>query len=110
MEIAPDIWQDEFGVQWDRRVDKDIGVVCNRLVTPDNVVGFAFPDPDDPARYDFFDDAIAANRDTAVLMSLGFSLFERAWTLAGMENVMMAMVADKGFANKLKTPYIERKY
>ena len=101
VEVADEIWEDEFGVQWDRHVDKDIGVVCNRLVTPDNVMDFPFPDPNDPARFDFFDDAIATHRDTAVLVSLGFSLFERAWTLAGMENVLMAMVADKAFAHTL---------
>ena len=28
-EIAPDQWQDLFGVVWDRSVDKDIGVVAN---------------------------------------------------------------------------------
>ena len=106
-EVAPDIWADEFGVHWDRHVDKDIGVVCNRLVTPDNVADFAFPDPDDPARYDSFDDEITAGRDTAVLVSLGFSLFERAWTLAGMENVLMAMAADKAFAHALLDRILE---
>jgi len=101
IEVDPDIWRDEFGVQWDRHVDKDIGVVCNRLVTPENVRSFAFPDPRDPARYESFDAVIASHPDTAVLVSLGFSLFERAWTLAGMENVLMAMVADKKFAHTL---------
>jgi uroporphyrinogen decarboxylase len=101
VEVAPDIWEDEFGVQWDRHVDKDIGVVCNRLVTPENVEDFEFPNPDDPARYESFDSVIAANEDTAILVSLGFSLFERAWTLAGMENVLMAMAADKTFAHTL---------
>ena len=48
VEVAPNIWQDEFGVRWDRHVDKDIGVVCNRLVTPENVDSFEFPDPNDP--------------------------------------------------------------
>jgi len=106
-EVAPDIWADEFGVQWDRHVDKDIGVVCNQLVTPDNVLDFGFPDPNDPARYDAFDDAITANRDTAVLVSLGFSLFERAWTLASMENVLMAMAADKRFVHTLLDRILE---
>jgi uroporphyrinogen decarboxylase len=36
-----------------------------------------------------------------VVASLGFSLFERAWAMGGMENVLMAMVADPGFANTL---------
>ena len=30
------------------KVDKDIGVPCNCLVTPENVDDFEFPDPDDP--------------------------------------------------------------
>jgi len=107
VEVAPNIWQDEFGVRWDRRVDKDIGVVCNRLVTPENVESFAFPDPHEPARYDSFEKMIDPNGGTAVLVSLGFALFERAWTLAGMENVLMAMVADKRFANTLLDRILE---
>ncbi len=101
VEVAPDIWADEFGVRWDRHVDKDIGVVCNRLVTPENIEGFKFPDPNDSRRYESFDRAVAVNGSTAVLVSLGFSLFERAWTLAGMENILMAMAADQRFANTL---------
>jgi uroporphyrinogen decarboxylase len=107
VEVAPDIWADEFGVQWDRHVDKDIGVVCNRLVTPENVESFPFPDPNDPARYSSFDKAVDPNGNTAVLVSLGFSLFERAWTLAGMENVLMAMVSDKRFADALLDRILE---
>ncbi len=107
VEVAPNVWADEFGVRWDRHVDKDIGVVCNRLVTPENVESFEFPDPSDPRRYESFDRAVAANSSTAVLVSLGFSLFERAWTLAGMENVLMAMVADKRFANTLLDRILE---
>lgn len=106
-EVEPNIWTDEFGVQWDRHIDKDIGVVCNRLVTSDNVADFVFPDPNDPVRYESFDETIAANPDKAVLVSLGFSLFERAWTLAGMENVLMAMVSDPGFADALLDRILE---
>lgn len=107
VEVAPNIWADEFGVRWDRHVDKDIGVVCNRLVMPENVESFEFPDPNDSRRYESFDRSVAANGSTAVLVSLGFSLFERAWTLAGMENVLMAMVADKRFANTLLDRILE---
>jgi len=106
-EVEPDIWADEFGVRWDRHVDKDIGVVCNRLVTPDNVATFAFPDPNDPMRYAGFDDAIASRSETLVLVSLGFSLFERAWTLAGMENVLMAMAANPTFVEALLDRILE---
>ena len=101
VEVRPDVWRDEFGVLWDRRIDKDIGVVCNRLVTPDNVNDFEFHDASNPAKYDIIDETIKATKGGVFLVSLGFSLFERAWTLAGMENVLMAMAADKDFANTL---------
>jgi len=107
VQVGSDIWQDEFGVQWDRSIDKDIGVVCNRLVTPDNVDDFELPNADDAERYSFFDEIINTTADGVFLVSLGFSLFERAWTLAGMENVLMAMAADEDFANILLDKILE---
>ena len=35
------------------------------------------------------------------MASLGFTLFERAWTLAGMENILVAMIDDHVFTNEL---------
>jgi uroporphyrinogen decarboxylase len=99
--VAPDIVEDEFGVKWDISIDKDIGVVCNRLVTPENLRDYQIPDPYDPTRYKGFEEEIANNKDKFVVVSMGFSLFERAWSLAGMENVLMAMVANPGFVHEL---------
>jgi uroporphyrinogen decarboxylase len=106
-EVEPDIWQDKFGVRWNRRVDKDIGVVCNQLVRPDNVFDYQFPDPDEPAVYDSFAEQLKNKSDTLRVLGLGFSLYERAWTLAGIENVLMAMVADKKFINALLDRILE---
>jgi uroporphyrinogen decarboxylase len=112
-EVRPDVWRDQFGVEWDRHVDKDIGVVCNRLVTPENLATFHFPDPDDPSRYGRYDEVLAKPRtlarprtsrdrgDRFVVVNYGFSLFERGWTLAGEENLLMAMATDKRFAHAL---------
>lgn len=77
------------------------------MVTPANVRDFPFPDPNDPGRYAFFDDVIGATEDGVFLVSLGFSLFERAWTLAGMENVLMAMATDRDFADALLDRIVE---
>ncbi|MBI2438534.1 MAG: hypothetical protein HYV36_06960 [Lentisphaerae bacterium] len=105
---APDIWEDQFGVQWNRAVDKDIGVVCNNCVTPENVRTYRFPDPDDPSRYSALRDALAAGQDkNFVVGCIGFSLFERAWTLAGMENVLGAMLMDPDFVNTLLDRILE---
>ncbi len=100
-EVEPDIWQDQFGVRWDRSVDKDIGVVVNRLVTPENIDEFAFPNPTDPSRYAGYPKTLDDKDDTFTIAEIGFSLFERAWTLAGMENLLMAMRCDKPFAHRL---------
>ena len=100
-EIRPNIWEDQFGVQWDRSIDKDIGIVRNCLVTPDNIDEYEFPDPDDPSRYSSYNGVIEANKDGFFVANLGFSLFERAWTLAGMENLLIAMGANASFVHSL---------
>ncbi len=95
------VWEDEFGVQWDKTVDADIGTVCNQRVTPENFASYRFPDPEDPARFAHFERDLAAAGDTFVLATIGFTLFERAWTLAGMENILVAMIEDRKFAHAL---------
>lgn len=100
-EVEPDIWEDQFGVRWDRTIDKDIGVVCNRLVTTENLDDYQLPDPDDASRYAGYEEVLRQKDDRFVVVNHGFSLFERAWTLVGMENLLMALVADKGFAHDL---------
>jgi uroporphyrinogen decarboxylase len=97
----PGIQVDEFGVQWDRTVDTDIGTVCNTSITPESFSDYRFPDPGDPRRFAHFPAEIGKRGDRFVIASIGFTLFERAWTLAGMENVLMAMISDKPFANEL---------
>jgi uroporphyrinogen decarboxylase len=95
------VWEDEFGVWWDRSIDPDIGTVCNLRVTRDTLAEYRFPDPDEPARFAHFPAGLQARGERFALATVGFTLFERAWTLAGMENVLMAMLEDKPFANEL---------
>ncbi|MBX7254856.1 MAG: uroporphyrinogen decarboxylase family protein [Candidatus Hydrogenedentes bacterium] len=106
-ETAPNVWRDPFGVLWDRSVDKDIGVVCNSLVTPENVHSFELPDPNDSTRYEGFPKSKEQQDDRFIIANLGFSLFERAWTLAGMENVLMGMVAQPEFVHALLDRILE---
>jgi uroporphyrinogen decarboxylase len=106
-EVEPDIWEDQFGVRWDRSIDKDIGNVCNQLITPANLRGYRFPDPEDPSRYSWHGGVRARDDDRFVLVNFGFSLFERAWTLTGMENLLLAMVDDRPFAHELLDRILE---
>ena len=107
VEVRPDIWRDQYGVHWNRTVDKDIGVVMEYKVTPENLNEFRFPDPDEPSRFDAYSTLRRDYPDTFVICNLGFSLFERAWTLVGMENLLMAMVVDPAFAHGLLDRILE---
>jgi uroporphyrinogen decarboxylase len=106
-EVAPDIWEDQFGVRWNRSVDKDIGVVCNQVITPKSVEDYPFPDPLEATRWAGYPSPSQPPGDRFVVASLGFSLFERAWTMAGMEALLIAMVDDKPFANRLLDRILE---
>ncbi|MCE9616112.1 MAG: hypothetical protein K8T26_17710 [Lentisphaerae bacterium] len=105
--VAPAIWEDEFGVRWDRSIDPDIGNVCNRLITPATLGPYRFPDPDAPARFAHYPEAIQKHRDQFIIADIGFSLFERAWTLAGMDALLMAMVEQPAFVHELLDRILE---
>ncbi|MHB8970087.1 MAG: uroporphyrinogen decarboxylase family protein [Pirellulaceae bacterium] len=107
VEVRPHIWRDQFGVHWDRSVDQDIGVVLEHLVTPDNLDTFIFPDANDPSRFAPFENLRQDYPDTFVVTNISFSLFERAWTLAGMELLLMAMVDNPGFVHQLLDRLLE---
>jgi len=87
---------DEFGVVFDiSGADKDIGTVAGRVI----------PNIDDMAAYEppavdelWLRAACTQHAETAgdrfTVGLLGFSLFERVWSLFGMEDLLCAMVTD----------------
>ena len=44
-DLGNDQVRDVFGVQWDRSIDKDIGIVCNQVMPEPTLEGYEFPDP-----------------------------------------------------------------
>jgi uroporphyrinogen decarboxylase len=92
--------QDSFGAIWDRSVDKDIGVVSNCALPEPTLKNYTFPDCEDPEVWEGFQQQVEAGNGLRQY-SIGFSLYERAWTLRGMENLMMDFIANPGFAHEL---------
>ncbi len=98
----PGVQVDEFGVQWDRTVDTDIGTVCNTVITSEETLAdYRFPDPNATERFAHFPTALGARGERFAVASLAFTMFERAWTLAGMETVLVAMAEHAPFAHEL---------
>jgi uroporphyrinogen decarboxylase len=100
-EVKPNIWEDPYGVQWDRTLDKDIGVVVNRLITPETLDEYTFPDPDDLAISSSYEEGLTHKHKSFVTVKMGYSLFERAWSLVGMENLFIYMMTHKPFVHIL---------
>lgn len=100
-EVRPACWQDEFGVIWDRTVDRDIGNVCNCMLPNPTLKGYRFPNPRDPRRTERMARHIERCQGRLVGIDIGFSLFERAWTLRGMENLLLDMIENPGFVEEL---------
>jgi uroporphyrinogen decarboxylase len=84
---------------WDRTVDKDIGTTCEYPLAEPRLEGYRFPALQEPAQE--FRSALEANRDKAIQFDIGFSLFERAWTLRGMERLLMDFIERPDFAHQL---------
>jgi uroporphyrinogen decarboxylase len=101
IEIRPNYFIDEFGVVFNRTVDKDIGVVEEYLLKGHSLKGFTFPNPHDPRRLTALPAFLASNPDRFRLFSVGFSLFERAWTLRGMQNLLIDMLEAPEFVDEL---------
>jgi len=100
-DIGNNQFKDVFGVVWDRTVDKDIGIVKGQILEKPSLNGFTFPDPLDPRFFADIDEKIESKPDLFRVFELGFSLFERAWTLRGMENLLMDFVLNPGFVHDL---------
>jgi uroporphyrinogen decarboxylase len=81
--------QDVFGVIWDRSVDKDIGDVQGEVLPEPTLKGYQFPDPLDARFFEDIPQRIAEFGDRFRVFQIGFSLYERAWTMRGWGNLML---------------------
>jgi uroporphyrinogen decarboxylase len=63
--------------------------------------GYRFPNPLDRRFFADIPAKIAKFPDRFRVFYVGFSLFERAWTLRGMENLMLDFIENPGFVHEL---------
>lgn len=95
------LYRDVFGVVWDRSIDKDIGDVKGCLLSEPTLEGYTFPNPLDPRFFENIEPEIAAKPDMFRCFQIGFSLYERAWTLRGIENLLMDLYINPEFVHQL---------
>lgn len=99
--IGGERYRDLFGVVWDRSVDKDIGIVEGNVLPEPTLDGLQLPDPHDPRFFADIPAKLERYPDRFRVFCIGFSLFERAWTLRGMENLMLDFYENPDFVHEL---------
>jgi uroporphyrinogen decarboxylase len=76
---------DEFGVVWNRSgADKDIGVVENPIIYKPNISLWHEPKLDERRLRNEYDLLIKTKENKFVFAGVGFSMFERAWSMCGI--------------------------
>jgi uroporphyrinogen decarboxylase len=100
-EVSPGVFRDEWGVMWDRTIDKDIGTPVNVVLTNPTTEGLKIPDPDANERYSHAPLIIQTNADRYIVSKFSYSLFERAWSLRGMQNLMTDFLENPSFVDEL---------
>lgn len=88
-------FRDEFNVVWNRTgADKDIGIPERPLIEDLEEEEYTFPQVDEKRLRTEMEELMERKKkdDRFFLYGFGFSMFERSWTIMGMENVLCSMV------------------
>jgi len=100
-DIGNDCVQDLFGVVWDRSIDKDIGVVKGQVLKEPTLKGYNFPDPLASIVYAEVPGKLEKFADRYRVFGIGFSLYERAWTMRSMQTLLMDFYDNPHFVHEL---------
>ena len=100
-EVGNECVQDIFGVVWDRSLDKDIGVVKGQVLPEPTLKGYAFPDPLAPSMFADVAAKLKVYGDRYRVFGIGFSLYERAWSMRGLQTLLTDFHDNPHFVHEL---------
>lgn len=99
-ELSDTLFCDMFGVVWSREQEGDFGIVKETVLTSPSLEEYAFPLPDEKSIRRKCE-RLQAQRDKFRMYIIGFSLYERAWTLRSIPDLLMDMIAEPNFVDEL---------
>lgn len=103
-EVSPGsgYFKDDFGVVWNRNgTDKDIGVIDGYVINEPTLSNFKLPELNESELRIRIEKLLIENPNNFNMVNIGFSMFERAWSMRGMENLMIDMIDDPDFVDEL---------
>lgn len=95
------LYQDDFNVVWKKSEGDDIGVVNEYLLREPDLKGFVFPEVKINEIYLKTENALSAGNQRFKVGKIGTLLFERAWSLRGMPELLMDFYDNPSFVHEL---------
>ncbi len=102
-EVAPGQWRDGWGIVWDTRGmygEGEWGRPSNCRLPAPTLDHFDFPDPPGPEAFSHYPEFIESNQEYFLVGHEGH-LFEVAYALRGLENLLVDMVEHSSFVEEL---------
>lgn len=94
-------FRDAFGAVWELKPNEDIGSVISNPLKEPTLKGYEFPDPEKVMELDGIPSFIEKNTDRFIVGAIGFSLYERAWILRGIEPILFDFLENPMFIEEL---------
>jgi len=100
--------RDAYGVVWQYSPGEDIGTPLEWPIRrPEDLDSYAWPDFSRDEAYADIPARLAARRDRFSRYLIGFSLYERAWAMRGMVEVLTEMIERPEFIERLLDGIVE---
>lgn len=100
-DIDSNKFRDAFGAIWELKPNEDIGTVISNPLKESSLKGYQFPDPEKVMELGGIPSFIEKNNDRFIIGAIGFSLYERAWILRGIEPILFDFLENPDFINEL---------
>ena len=95
------LFRDEFDVVWDRTGGSDIGNITHYLLEKTDLSNFVLPAVNGDEIKRRTEKVLHNGRDSFKLGKIGTLLFERAWSLRGMEQLFLDFYEEEDFVHEL---------
>jgi uroporphyrinogen decarboxylase len=105
--ISENKFRDAFGATWELKPGEDIGTVIDNPLKEATLKGYRFPDPAKVMELEYIPAFIEKNNEKFVMGAIGFSLYERAWILRGIEQILTDFLENPSFVEELFDKIIE---
>jgi uroporphyrinogen decarboxylase len=93
--------RDPFGVIWNRRESKEVGIVEGCVLPEPMLKDYELPDPHDPRFFRSIPALWEGRQDSFSVFCISHSLFERASSLRGLKNLMTDFYDHPAFVHEL---------